>query len=36
MTTRDFERYWYSDEISALREAAVNYYNKPVLPAGTR
>jgi quinol monooxygenase YgiN len=28
----DFERYWYSDEIAALREEAVNYYNKPVLP----
>ncbi len=28
----DFERYWYSDEISALREEAVDYYNKPVLP----
>jgi hypothetical protein len=28
----DFDRYWYSDEISALREAALNYYNKPLLP----
>jgi hypothetical protein len=28
----DFERYWYSDEIAAVREAAVNYYNKPVGP----
>jgi hypothetical protein len=28
----DFERYWYSDEIAALREAAMNYYNKPLLP----
>jgi quinol monooxygenase YgiN len=28
----DFERYWHSPEISALREAAVNYFNKPVLP----
>ena len=27
----DFERYWYSEEIAALREAALNYYNKPVL-----
>jgi quinol monooxygenase YgiN len=26
----DFDRYWFSDEISALREAALNYYNKPV------
>ena len=25
----DFERYWYSDEIAALREAALNYFNKP-------
>ena len=29
----DFERYWYSDEIAALREAALNYFNKPVLPS---
>jgi quinol monooxygenase YgiN len=29
----DFERYWYSEEIAALREAALNYYNKPVLPS---
>ena len=28
----DFERYWYSDEVSALREEALNYYNKPILP----
>jgi hypothetical protein len=28
----DFERYWYSDEVSALREEAFNYFNKPVLP----
>ena len=27
----DFDRYWYSDEVSALREAALNYYNKPLL-----
>jgi hypothetical protein len=26
----DFERYWYSDDVSALREAALNYYNKPL------
>ena len=25
-------RYWYSDEIAALRQEAVNYYAKPVLP----
>ena len=28
----DFERYWYSEEIAALREEALNYYNKPLLP----
>ena len=28
----DFERYWYSDELVDLREAAVNYYNKPLSP----
>jgi quinol monooxygenase YgiN len=28
----DFERYWFSDEVSAMREAALNYFNKPVLP----
>jgi heme-degrading monooxygenase HmoA len=28
----DFERYWYSDEIAAVREEAVNYYNTPLLP----
>ena len=28
----DFERYWYSDEVSAIREQALNYYNKPILP----
>ena len=28
----DFERYWYSDEVSAAREEAINYYGKPVLP----
>ena len=27
----DFERYWYSDEVSAIREEAINYYNKPVM-----
>ena len=31
-TKLDFERYWYSDEIAAMREEAVNYYNKPLLP----
>ncbi len=28
----DFERYWYSDEVAAIREQALSYYNKPVLP----
>ena len=28
----DFERYWFSDEISAMREDALNYFNKPVYP----
>ncbi len=28
----DFERYWYSDEVTAIREHAINYFNKPVLP----
>jgi hypothetical protein len=28
----DFERYWYSPEISALREEALDYFNKPLLP----
>jgi len=26
----DFERYWASDEIAALRETALSYYHKPV------
>lgn len=28
----DFERYWYSDELSELRESIISYYNKPLLP----
>jgi len=28
----DFERYWASDEIEALKLAALNYFNKPLLP----
>ena len=28
----DFDRYWNSDEVNAVREQAINYYNKPVLP----
>jgi hypothetical protein len=29
----DFERYWYSDEVSAARTEAISYFGKPVLPA---
>jgi heme-degrading monooxygenase HmoA len=29
----DFERYWASDQISALRREAMPYYHKPVYPA---
>jgi quinol monooxygenase YgiN len=28
----DFERYWYSDEVAATREQALNYFNKPLHP----
>ena len=28
----DFERYWYSDEISAARERVIEWYDKPLLP----
>jgi hypothetical protein len=28
----DFERYWASDEITALRERACPYFEKPVYP----
>ena len=28
----DFERYWSSDEVTALRIEAQGYYNKPLLP----
>lgn len=28
----DFERYWASDEVSAIREGAMNLYNKPLVP----
>ncbi|MDQ2939481.1 MAG: hypothetical protein M3R23_03010, partial [Actinomycetota bacterium] len=28
----DFERYWYSEEITTAREDAINFYGKPVLP----
>jgi quinol monooxygenase YgiN len=27
----DFERYWSSDEVAAIRQQALRYYNKPVL-----
>ena len=26
----DHERWWFSDEISALRQAALTYYHKPI------
>ena len=32
----DFERYWASDEVSAARERAMSYFNKPVLPTWYR
>jgi hypothetical protein len=28
----DFERYWLAPELVALREDALNYFNKPLLP----
>ncbi len=28
----DFERYWFSDEISTAREQVMNLYNKPLVP----
>ncbi len=28
----DFETYWASDEISSLRQDAMSYYHKPLLP----
>lgn len=31
-TRGDFERYWASDEIATLRQSAMAYYHKPVLP----
>jgi quinol monooxygenase YgiN len=27
----DFERYWASDDLSAMREAAMSYYHKPIV-----
>ena len=29
----DFERYWASDEIAVLRQEAMSYYAKPLLPS---
>ena len=29
----DFDRYWASDEVAAAREAALTWYNKPLLPS---
>jgi quinol monooxygenase YgiN len=28
----DFESYWFSEEISAIREQIITYYDKPLLP----
>ena len=28
----DFDNYWASDEVAALRESALNYFHKPLLP----
>jgi hypothetical protein len=28
----DFERYWASDEVTAMRQAALSYFTKPLLP----
>lgn len=32
----DFDRYWQSPEISAVREEALAYYDKPLLPVWHR
>jgi hypothetical protein len=32
----DFERYWASNEITAIREEAHNYFNKPLYPHWAR
>ena len=29
----DFDRYWASDEVTAARQAAFNWYNKPLFPS---
>ena len=31
-THADWERYWYSEEIGAAREAIIDLYDKPLLP----
>jgi heme-degrading monooxygenase HmoA len=28
----DFERYWASDEVAAMRQEAMSYFTKPLLP----
>ncbi len=28
----DFDRYWASEEVRSAREAALSYFNKPLLP----
>ncbi len=28
----DFESYWTCDELTALRQATINWYNKPLYP----
>jgi heme-degrading monooxygenase HmoA len=29
----DFDRYWASDEVASLRQQALNYFAKPLLPS---
>ena len=29
----DFERYWYSEEIEAARQTAIDLYDVPIVPA---
>jgi hypothetical protein len=29
----DFERYWFSEEIEAAREATIDFYDIPMLPS---
>ncbi len=28
----DFESYWFSEEVSAIREQVIDFYDKPLLP----